>query len=284
MYDKPHELTPLEREAYDAMHQFAQKALVYLVESPLAASLDNAPNSSGTLVCTPGGRVVVLTARHVLTDKVPGVGVTVGGSGDSNGVPNALGREWLHPDPEIDVALVELAPAAAARLGARAFAANIVAPSDDANVGADQATVINGYPFAYRRKAVDHRAKIVAVVFTSISYLTIVAPERDRQGRYRVTWGRALLAEPDELIQPGVRPGDQFHVGEPHGISGGPLWRFMKVPKTEVWELSKMARIIGVASTFIREDGLETCPSVVVWGDWFRATIAAIDKVGVHSG
>jgi hypothetical protein len=76
----------------------------------------------------------------------------------------------------------------------------------------------------------------------------------------------------------GIEAGQIFDLAHPGGISGGALWRFRKVPKTEVWDPSKLARLIGVASTYLKPpDSIEFCPSVATWGDWFRETVAKID-------
>lgn len=268
---QPHMLTDLEREAFEGVHQFAQRGLVFLVDGPIGPSMHRAANGSGTLLRTPLGRIVVLTARHVLEDDRPSE-FAIAGRSQPEGLDDAVGREWWHPD--VDVAVALLKQHAASVLGTHAVSSDVVAETGDATIGGHQAALICGFPASYRDSEVDHHARRVEVNFPSVSYLTL-ADGIDAKGRHRVQWGEGVVGDRDRPGLRGVAPGELFNLAHPGGMSGGPLWRFTKVPKGEVWDPSKMARIIGVASSYLAPH--EFAPSVATWGDWFRETIAEID-------
>jgi hypothetical protein len=259
---------------------------VFLVEGAVGAASADAPNGSGTLLRTPGGRVFVLTARHVLEDDPPDQ-YALGGRAVQYGVADALGDQFWHPT--VDVALALLKPEAAKLFTHAALSCDVVAETDEEDPEG-QMTMICGFPVLYRRAAVDHQNKKVDVGFASVTYSTDVNG-KDEKGHYRVSWGEGELSGTIPLRAQsaanhlGIEQGQIFDLAHPGGISGGPLWRFRKVPKTEVWDPSKLARLIGVASTYLKPpDNIEFCPSVATWGDWFRETIAKIDAGQVSTG
>lgn len=88
-------LTALERAAYDSLNDFAGSSLVFLAEGAIGASAA-APNGSGTLLQTLGGRIFVLTARHVLEDDPPDQHA-LDGRAIKYGIADALGKQFWHP-------------------------------------------------------------------------------------------------------------------------------------------------------------------------------------------
>ena len=201
--------------------------------------------------------------------------------------PIPLGDQFWHPT--VDVALALLKPDAAKLFTHAALSCDVVAETDEEDPEGEM-TMICGFPALYRRAAVDHQNKKVDVGFASVTYSTDVNGKDDK-GRYRVSWGEGELSGTVPLRAQsaanhlGIEQGQIFDLAHPGGISGGPLWRFRKVPKTEVWDPSKLARLIGVASTYLKPpDNIEFCPSVATWGDWLRETIAKIDAGPAATG
>ena len=264
--------SPLDRTAFEALHDFAREAVVFLVDGAIGPNSHLASVGSGTLIKTAGGRIVVLTAAHNF-DDLPDDGVSMGGEG-SNAVSHALGAPWRHPS--IDVALAVVQPEAAKVFGHAALAPEVVAATTDTAFELQNPMLLCGYPGDYRRLHVDRPAGRAHLEFACVSYVTTVQPELDEHGRYHARWKEGVLTEHDPLF-PAVKPGEEFVVVRPHGISGGPLWRFRSAGKGQVWAPAKIGQIVGVACDYIRVDAVECCPSVAVWGDWFRETLAAID-------
>lgn len=262
----------MQANAFDALHDYARDAVVFLVDGRIGPASHHAAAGSGTLIGTAGGRTVVLSAAHNF-DGVPDDGMSVGGK-TSGGVSDALETVWRHPT--VDVALATLRPEAAKVFGGFALPPEQVSATSDTAFTEANPMLLCGYPAAYRRTLVNYAAGTALVEFACISYLTIVEPALDGQGRYRATWKEAVLTEADPVV-PAVKPGEEFVIAHPRGISGGPLWRFRKPASGELWAPAKMGQIVAVACSYISEDSIECCPSVAAWGDWFRETIASID-------
>ncbi len=282
-------MNDLEKSAFDALNDFAGSALVFLWEGEVSADNAATANGSGTVLRTPGGRLFVLTARHVFEDDSNGepqtferaqtVKYAVGGRAVQFGKADALGEQHWHPS--VDVAIALLKPDVATHFADAALSVDMVAKTaDDATEG--HMTMICGFPAGYRRTAIDHQNKKVDHGLASVTYSTDVEGQ-DNKGRHRVRWGEAEMTgtvpmqarDSAAARQLGIKPGQVFDLAHPGGISGGPLWRFRKVPKNEVWEPSKLARIVGIASTYLEPHSF--APSVSTWGDWLRDAIAKID-------
>jgi hypothetical protein len=258
------------------MHGYARQALAFLVDGPIDARTSTAAAGSGTVLKTADGHVVVLTAKHVI-EEMPEGGICVGSTG-IDGIADAVARRWMHPTEDVAVAL--LSSDAQERFVSSALPADVVPASSDTQFLEENPMLICGFPSAYRKTLVDRAADRACVEFFSTSYLTVVDPLLDERGRYRVTWKEAVLSEHDR-VEPAVKPGEIFVIRHPRGISGGPLWRFRRPEKTALWAPAKMANLVGIASTYL--DGIEFCPSVAVWGDWFRETLSSIDAAS-HGG
>jgi hypothetical protein len=265
-----HLVSPLQRQAFDALHEYAREGVVFLLDGPVGPDAPRAAVGSGVLFRA-GRQVVVLTAAHVL-DNVPAGGMSIGGR-TPDGVSDAIVQVWRHPS--VDVALALLSDDAARLFGQLALSPDVVAAATDTAFARENAMVLCGYPAAYRETRVDHNRRSARVEFACVSYLTTVDLRLDAQQRYRAAWNEGVLTEHDPVV-PEVKPGEVFQIAHPGGISGGPLWRFRNVDKGALWAPAKMGAIVGIACSYLRDEGVEFCPSVASWGDWFRTTIAAI--------
>jgi hypothetical protein len=219
--------------------------------------------SSGTAIRTPGGRVVVLTAWHCVNDldeNPPSI------TQDSwpHGVQRALTEAIEGPDG-CDIAIaIPSAEAHEVLVRARCTieSASVATATDD-GVDSSQWLLMGGYPAELGSVSVDHAAEIVTLNRGSMIY-TFPSVERDAlRNRYRIPW-----IEDAEAPSP-----------RPQGISGGPLWRVdTGTPQNEIWTPEKRLKLIGVATSYLESERIEFAESVAVWGDWFRETIAVLDK------
>lgn len=177
---------------------------------------------SGTILGTPEGRTVILTAKHVVVASLEHGGRIVCKSGSG-----ALfeSRAVLHPDASVDVALVLPSPDLEAALQRHAEPASTVAACCMDGVrppeGFDDAYAVMGYP-------IDMTSPFHAnAVFGINGYLwlcnqrepPIHRPDDDLVEFEWVASGRALRgidgAERENMIAP----------ESAHGMSGGALWR-----------------------------------------------------------
>jgi hypothetical protein len=65
---------------------------------------------------------------------------------------------------------------------------------------------------------------------------------------------------------------------EPHGISGGALWRFRRSKLEELWPPPSTGALIGVPVSFARETSTEFVESSSKWRAWFLDTLKVIDQ------
>jgi hypothetical protein len=260
-----------------AMHRYFSRSLVFIGYGPPLGRGGPRENGSGTLIATPGGKIVVLSAKHILEDMPPD-GFSLGGQVlVSGGVHEPFVRHWSCPDRkfEIDVALALLTDAAAESFRDAAVPLSMVARSDE-DASCDSAYLC-GFPFDYRVYEVDHQAKFVSQNVSVFTYLTKVEG-LDEKLRYRVTWTEGIPHSVTENMSAlGVEEGKTFKHKRPSGISGGPLWKFDRVPPDQIWSPSVASRLIGVASAW-DQDSVSLCPSSLLWGDWFYDTVGEIDS------
>lgn len=264
-------MSAVDRQAFDAVQEYVARPLVFLAEGAIGPGMRTTPNGTGTLLRTPGGRVLVLTARHVLEDDRPEQWA-IGGK-ISHGIDDALGAEWLHPNLDLDVGLALLKPHAAAALESYALAHSAVA-EDGAFRSEDHQAILCGFPGAYRSAEIDQRAGRATVHFQSLTYGTTV-DGLDAKSRYKVRWQEWYSHDDAAADLLKAKSGEPVRLEHPRGISGGPLWRFDYAREGELWDPSRVGRIIGIASTFLEPH--EFVPSVEAWGAWFRETLAKID-------
>lgn len=260
-------------QALGALQEYARRPVVFLVDGPIGTiEIEKAAAGSGTLVRTPRGRTLVLTAKHNF-EGAPPTGMSIGG--EANSVSNALGTRWEHPSAAVDVAVTMISAEAERVFGGLAVPADAVATTTDTELSKQNPMILCGYPALYRRTLVQSKTTLLHE-FACVSYATSVAPDLDSKGRYEAHWKEAALTSSDPVF-PTIPPGETFEIVHPRGISGGPLWRFRSVGEGNLWSPAKMGRIVAVATDYNPPDHLELCTSVAVWGDWFRETVATID-------
>jgi hypothetical protein len=266
-----------QEHGWRAIHARLEQSLVFIVDGPLGEDKYERDHGSGTLIRTPGGNVVVLTAAHVV-DQIPTDGCTLGGYGiDPVAAPfEAL---WTHPNRDVDAGLALVRPDLANRCRALAMPLESIGDSafELAQPQSDPTTVC-GYPKARRVQRLDHRNKVKFQGYVSVAYTTSVTG-LDEKGRYRVAWSEAVAdKDHDGLLDAyGLKVGEVFDQCHPGGISGGPLWVIRGLKKGELWSAERAALLIGVCESWDKQD-VEFCPSSRLWADWLRERIAAIDS------
>lgn len=221
---------------------------------------------SGTLMRAASGAPMVLTARHVVEslghlsllvvgDKVP----------DDFWAPEFELR--LHPDPDVDVALVvlpgadELSP----------FCVGADALSDEGTLTEDkEGYVVAGWPdqFSLERMTTDGKKR--DLLRASIIYGTTLLG-RDRR-RLSLNFRRAETANIPRVQDWDIPAEGPLELKRPGTISGGSVWR-QRPPSGLIWTPESAARIVGVAVEFT-EKRSELAEPIERWGDWVRSELA----------
>lgn len=268
------------RQGWIAIYEHIQRSLVFIVEGRPNEHKFGKGHGSGTLVRTPGGQTVVLTATHVLRDHPDGH--SLGGFYLGDGaVADPFASVWRHPTGEdgVDVAVALLTDEAANVFRLGAVTIDSIAESS-VELGEKDPTVISGFPAALRTQKVDHANKINFQGYASMAYNTRVVGFDQKKSRYQMAWDEGI-AESDDAIGLmkvfGMEAGKVFKQPEPGGISGGPLWRLAPVKTGKLWSADKAATIIGITESWDKES-VAFCPAVRVWGDWFRDVVRAVDS------
>jgi hypothetical protein len=265
-----------QRQGWKAIHERLRRSLVFIIDGPPGEDKAGRYHGSGTVVRSPGGVVIIVTAAHVFTD--PPDGYTLGGY-ELEPVGDPFMTVIKHPaSDEVDFAIAVLKPEIAERCGRDAISLDEIAPSDFAlEIPQKEPIVLCGFPLDRRVQQVDHEKRIKFQGYVPWAYATSVL-RIDRRGRYEVAWTEGI-AEDDEyglLEVYGFKVGEVFKQGHPQGISGGPLWLVRGVKKSAVWVAERAALLIGINESWDKE-ATEYCPSTRMWGDWVRTTIAALD-------
>jgi hypothetical protein len=267
-----------EEHGLDALHSFVTSALVFIVDGLPTSNKHGVGHGSGTLLRTPGGLPIVLTAAHVLQEP-PTDGFCVGGlppkTTQHTAVADAIGHRWFHPTADVAIAL--LSDEAAAAFGHHAPPTTVVAAEDDHEIDEKSQTILCGYPTAYKFNDIDHARRLVLQNYSWISYLTIVNG-MDEQGRYEVCWDTGIVIDKEgrhPLVEATTEAVPMKHPG---GISGGALWRFRSAAKGEVWVPIKLGKLVGVQSSWDK-DHTAFAESVRTWGAWFRTVVSELDNL-----
>lgn len=247
--------------AWDAASAFVLRPCVFLL---LGCRADELPQyiGSGTLLSTPGGRHVVLTAQHNL-EGYPGKPLSLGGSPEGSLAHDGLVETAIcHPDGA-DVALLVLRRALPDDLPELAAPASLVALLEDATIEEAQ-YVAAGYPAAYSGRRHDRLTHLV--VSHRPIVLNIAPPVVHRSGRYEFSWrGKA---DDDQ----------QAELPEPPGVSGGAVWRFHPTDGNEPWSSQRNALLVGVLESWKEGARLQYAEAASKWGAWFREAVRRIDE------
>jgi hypothetical protein len=249
-----------EKEGQDAINHFILRPSVFL--APGSAG-DKPPwIGSGTIIRTPQNNLVILTAKHVAEDARR-VEYRFGYGLGRNIVNNFVAGIYFHPD-KVDVALLIIKEALSSPLKDLALNPDSVA-IPDYKILDDDCLILNGFP----KELTEYDEKNNIYGLGSITYWgSKLSPERyDEKGRYRVEWKDAEQFRSDEPID----------LPQPHGMSGGPLWRFRKGPKSPVWSPEAIGKIIGIQSEWDGKEILLVEP-VQKWGDWFHDSMEKVDR------
>ncbi len=221
--------------------------------------------------------MAILTAAHCV-DELERRPHSIGYFECSGGLDDALESATVCPN-QVDVALVTVREHAAATLLAFAHDAAMVPPANESLVSDNQWCMVAGYPAALVFEEVDRGRRVVHLRFGGVTHLTGVA-RVDEQGRFAVYWDEGDVEhEHPDWKRFGVSEGDRMKLPNPHGISGGALWRFTGgTPKETVWAPQTRAHLIGVASFFLPDSRLEVFEPASAWSDWFRERLSALDE------
>jgi hypothetical protein len=266
-----------QERALDALYARMSESLVAIVDGPPNEDKFDKPNGSGTLVVSPTGNVVVLTAAHVLDN--PPDGHTVVGK-NLEPVHNPFVGTWKHPDGErsCDVAVALLAPNIADGCRKHAISLDSLAPAGF-EPGATDWVFLCGFPGSRRLQQEDRVNKIKHQHYVSVAYATSVEG-KDSRGRYKTSWDKGIASDDAPANVPkafGIRPGETFDQGLPHGVSGGPLWCAVKMKTSEIWSAVHAAKLIAINESWDKGT-IEFCPSTDMWRAWLIDTLRKIDE------
>jgi hypothetical protein len=250
-------LDNLNREARTAISDYVAQPLVAFVPG---ARGEPADVSSGTLFRTPGGNIVVLTAKHCVDDVIQGP-VRLCWYGRNDSVSGTAAAVVKHPDASVDVAMFALWPDAVRVVRALALTEDGLAGDDDVDPKSD-ALIVAGVPAELLVRDGNFRG------LWAVNYGTNVAdPARDATGRLRVLWTEMET------------PTGNVEMPRPHGISGGALWRFRGRDAKGVWSPATTGRFIGVPVSWMERDQVEFVEPVTKWREWVRQTMVDMDEV-----
>lgn len=260
----------ISRQVFSAAHARIGRSVVFFAPSRANERANSV--STGTLIRTPRGRFVVLTAGHCVDE--------VGTRPHTLGYFNCLGavddpfEQTIGGPPGVDVAALVLKSHVPPFVAPFAVESGRVASSDDVAISEMQWCVVAGYPAATVSN--EREGTVIHQMFGGVSYACIVEGTDSRR-RYRIAWAEGVVqyAAPHT----GIAVGSTEILPEPHGISGGALWRVTGgTPKEQVWSVDTRGHIIGVATAFLPESRVELAESVAVWGDWFRDVVRTVDR------
>jgi len=249
----------------DNLNREARTAVAEYVAQPLVAFAPGARGepvnvSSGTLLRTPGGNIVVLTAKHCVDDAIRGP-VRLCWYRRTDSILGAAAAVAKHPDDSVDIAMFALWPDGATVMRALALTENDLGTDDDVDPKND-ALIVAGVPAALLVRDGNFRG------LWSVNYGTNVAdPPRDAGGRLRVLWTEMET------------PSGNIGMPKPHGISGGALWRFRGRDAKGVWSAAATGRIIGVPVAWLERDRVAFVEPASKWRDWVRETMTEMDLV-----
>ncbi len=258
----------IEKEAKAAVYEFVARSLLFFVPG---RRNDMPPwVATGTAFLTPAGRAVVLTAAHNVEEAIKGKPLRLGHYRSDDVVDDVVARIDVHPDAVVDAAAVALKPEATDSIAEYTNDVSMIAADDD--VQHDQhALVIAGFPSVLMQAAEQQRPGMLPlrkIGFMSLTHGTrLQDPPRDEHGRFRVEWAEYELPDKTTIAMP-----------EPHGISGGALWRFARAKPGELWTPPSAGSLIGVPVSFLRSTRTAFAEPASKWRAWFLDVLNVIDR------
>ncbi|HEX4335268.1 MAG TPA: Fic family protein [Polyangiaceae bacterium] len=275
-----HDAQELWAQVRQAAGAWVSRSLVCLAQQRASERVNAL--ATGTAIRTPGGRVVILTAWHNVSDLQENPWSLI-----QDSWPSAVQRGVTHAiegPADCDVAIAIPSPQAhevLVRARCTVDSASIATSNDDV-VDSTHWLVMGGYLGALTSEAVDHSRKTVTQSFGSVTYAFPFAPRDALRRRYRIPWiENAVVSSlnPIDARAASVRVGDSEPLPQPHGVSGGPVWRVQTgTPPNDLWTPEKRLKLVGVATSYLEPERIEFAESVASWGNWFHETIAAIDR------
>lgn len=275
--------TPEHAHAWEAAQEFTRRCGVFF--GPRGPRQVPDWIGSGTSFATPGGRVVILTAKHNFYKDDDWKEPHLRGDPFAMGFPlcvDAIGdaiETWIEGPADVDVALALLRPHAELRVRPFASSPDLVADAADSEVDNDvHWCIAAGYPWAQHFRGVSHALKVNVIGFPPIAY-GCGDISRDEKRRYCIEWkhGIVMPGMAERFPYADVTDGELRDLPRPHGISGGALWRFGRLSAdAKIWFPDRVARLVGVPHAF--RDGVQLAESVEKWGDWFRHAIQEFDS------
>jgi hypothetical protein len=256
-------------DALRAIQERIARVTLYLIGGPrpkLPTGL-----GSATLLETPRGRLVALTARHVLEGPRSLVGgVRIGWHECSDTSEALVPRYIAHPDPRRDVALFEIPDELTPTLRhLAASTSSVVAwqpPSDR-----DENIMVSGFPDQLTSHVMETPRR-AAFGYACVCYFAQVRDlRREADGRLRLSWTLMELFD---------GPG-RHDLPKPAGMSGGALWFYdgsVRVPTNVVWTPWNALRLVGIPIEWSEDLHCLRFDPSNLWASWFRAAITDIDR------
>jgi hypothetical protein len=248
-----------ENFGQDAIIQFILRPSVFI--APGSAGDTPTDIGSGTVIRTRQNHLIILTAKHVAEDAQRRH-YRIGYGLDVCPINNFVAGILLHPD-EVDVALLIIKEALSTPLKEIALKPDVISNQED-EIRDDDCLILNGFPAELSRYSkTENVYGLVSITYWGCK----LCPERyDGRGRYQVEWKDAEQ----------FRANEPLDLPPPDGTSGGPLCRFRKSPKSQVWSPEGIGNIVGIQSEWDRKETLLVEP-VQRWGDWFQDSIDQVD-------
>lgn len=236
---------------------------------------------SATVVRTPAGKVILLSVSHNFAEPAPVR--SVGYSNAPDAINDAIDHVISHPKAvpgaanEVDVALAIPKPDAAAELNKVAISYDQIATATDSDIAPEDACIVGGFPWDMTLRHEDKARRIRTQLFASLTYGCTIA-NRDAHRRYQIPWTGGTFTTPGLWT---VATGETklTTMPQPHGMSGGGLWRFRKPATNEpIWTPQKAGKLIGVQRGWYRDDRTLVVESVATWGEWLAEVIRDVDS------
>jgi hypothetical protein len=246
----------IKRESEQAWLDLAMRSTAFVVpEGPLAEPARSV--GSATILCSPKSHVFLLTARHIAEDVQRGQ-IWFGYWGCANAIKSGVAGALLHPDAEVDVALILLKHKDQQVLGTLARSSTEV--SQDSTVANGDYFAISGYP-----STLVHVDRTLGQGFTSLFYNCILeTPVHDKFGRLRVAWGKF-----DEELSGQLPP-------PPPGMSGGALWR-RRDQEGLIWSPTTAIAVAGIQAAWDREEKVAFVEPTSRWFSWYADKLGRLD-------
>ncbi|MCB9595078.1 MAG: hypothetical protein H6719_20340 [Sandaracinaceae bacterium] len=268
MRERPPPHDPKQAHAFKAVYARIAQATVFILPGARTA----APTDvwSGTVVHSPGGRLVVLASKHMFERSDLGDRPFRVGWYDCPDTLDPFAPPRVeHPD-DVDVACFLVPRDREGPMREHAISHAHVVPWI-AEAEDDDTVLLSGYPTKMMALEIDHRARRGTVGMTNVSYaLNVQDLGRDDRGRVTLEW-RDMVVDPDPTIR---------ELPPPNGMSGGALWYLdgRENVAGAIWQPRQFLRVVGVQSAWDPTTRIAKVEGSDRWIDWFREAIGLLDE------